>query len=275
MEVNVLVTLNSNYIKPLRVMLTSLFFNNPNTKFTIYVMHTTLTAEEIEDIGKLIASMDGLCREIKVGDDLFQNAPVLFHYTKEMYFRLLAQEVLPDNIDEILYLDPDILVINSVEELYARDLGENLYGAASHNVISVTEINKLRLFPHEISSYYNSGVLLMNLKLLRTQVDPISVFTFVEENKSKLIMPDQDVLNILYANNILDLDEVLYNYDVRYYGHYKLMSKDLVDMDYIVRNTVFLHFCGKKKPWKKGYSGRFYALYKHYEKLAEDRVKAL
>ena len=34
-----------------------------------------------------------------------------------------------------------------------------------------------------------------------------------------------------------------------------------------VRNTVILHFCDKKKPWRKDYNRKFYSLYKHYEKL--------
>lgn len=40
-------------------------------------------------------------------------------------------------------------------------------------------------------------------------------------------------------------------------------------MDWVMRNTVVLHFCGKKKPWTSNYAGRFGALYKHYMRLAE------
>ena len=39
-------------------------------------------------------------------------------------------------------------------------------------------------------------------------------------------------------------------------------------MDYVINNTIILHFCGKKKPWHKKYSGKFHSLYKHYEKIA-------
>ena len=108
----------------------------------------------------------------------------------------------------------------------------------------------------------------MNLKLQRQRIDAQTIFDFVEKNRSKLIMPDQDVLNALYSKQIKTLDEKLYNYDVRYYRYYKLMSGGVWDMDRVIKNTVILHFCGKKKPWKKDYNGRFHALYKHYEKLA-------
>lgn len=110
----------------------------------------------------------------------------------------------------------------------------------------------------------------MNLNEIRKCIDENEIFDFVEENKSKLIMPDQDILNALYSKNIKSIDEKLYNYDVRFYRYYKLMTRGLWDMDHVIRNTVILHFCGKKKPWNKDYRGLFHSLYKHYEKIALD-----
>ncbi len=264
---NILVTLNSNYIKPLKVMLKSLFLNNQNEKFVIYLMHANLSAAEVEDLAGFIEAHGSRLEVIKVEDSCFAEAPILLHYTKEMYFRLLAYQLLPQDLDRILYLDPDILIINSVRELYHKDLEGYLYAAADHDRVSVKGVNKMRLHAFEIDVYYNSGVLLMNLALLRQDADEQEIYRFVEENRSKLIMPDQDILNALYAKQILRLDEKLYNYDARYYNYYKLASNGTFDMDEVINNTAILHFCGKKKPWQKKYSGKFHALYKHYEKL--------
>ncbi len=265
---NILVTLNSNYLRPLRVMLKSLFFNNPGESFTIYVMHSSLGQYEINELSAFTAENGSKLESLRVDESCFADAPILLHYTKEMYFRLLAYKFLPQKLDRILYLDPDILVINEIKELYETDIEGYLYAAAYHNIVSVKEINKLRLYPYEISAYYNSGVLLMNLELQRTQVNEKEIFDFVEENRKKLIMPDQDVLNALYAQRIKSLDEKLYNYDARYYSYYRLTSNGFFDMDQIINHTVILHFCGKRKPWHKGYTGKFYSLYKHYEKQA-------
>jgi len=265
---NILVTLDSNYIKPLKVMLKSLFLNNEADIFTIYLMHSNLNAEEINDLEQFINSHGSKLQVVEIDDSYFTNAPILLHYTKAMYYRLLAFKFLPEEIDRILYLDPDILVINSIKELYNTDIENYLYAAAYHDRLPIREVNRIRLNPYKIDAYYNSGVLLMNLKRQRQFVDEQSIFDFVEKNRTKLIMPDQDILNALYAKQIKSLDEMLYNYDARYYRHYKTKSNGLCDMDYIIRNTVILHFCGKRKPWKKGYSGKFHSLYKHYEKLA-------
>lgn len=264
---NILVTLNENYMHPLKVMLKSLFLNNPGEQFAIYFMHSGIPQHQLDQLGEWIAKHQGRLELIHVRDDHFADAPVLLHYTKEMYYRLLASKFLPEKLDKILYLDPDILVINRIHSLYEMDLQDHMYAAAYHDKISVREINRIRLLPYEIRNYYNSGVLLMNLDLQRELIDEQAIYRFVGKHRSRLIMPDQDILNALYGKYIKNVDEILYNYDARFYSYYKLKTNGRCDMDFIINHTVFLHFCGKKKPWKKDYGGRFHALYKHYEKL--------
>ena len=268
MRINLLVTLDSKYIRPLKVMLASMFINNPGEDFHVYLVHSSIKDDETADIGQFVDSYGQKLSIIKIDNSYFQDAPVVLHYSKEMYYRLLAYKFLPDELERILYLDPDILVLNPVRKFYETDLEGYLYAAAYHNVIAVKGINQLRLYPYKINAYINSGVLLMNLVLQRDLVDEEAIYTFIEKNRAKLIMPDQDIINALYADKIKCLDEIIYNYDTRFYSYHKMVSNNRCDMDFIIRNTIFLHFCGKKKPWRKGYSGKFHALYKHYEKLA-------
>lgn len=268
MKMNILVTLDSNYLYPLKVMLKSMFFHHPDDTFNIYVMHSRIKPEEIEDLKQFAAREGSEIIEVKIGEEHFADAPLLMHYTKEMYYRLLAFKFLPKELDRILYLDPDILVINSVKPLYTLDITGYLYAAAYRNQLGTAEVNKIRLKPYDIDAYYNSGVLLMNLALQRQYIDEEKIFEFVKKYHWKLILPDQDVMNALFARLIYPLDEKIYNYDVRKFRSYRTSSKGKFDMDYVIKNTVFLHFCGKKKPWHPDYRGRFHALYKHYEKLA-------
>lgn len=265
---NILVTIDSNYVRPLKVMLKSLFVNNQGEKFAVHLMHASLGDAELDDIGNFVEADGQVFVPVRIDDASFDGAPVLLHYTKAMYYRLLAHKFLPQTLDRILYLDPDILVINPVRVLYETPIGPFLYAAAFHSAVPAKEINRIRLFPYEIESYYNSGVLLMNLARQRREIDEKEIFEFVDRNRSKLFMPDQDIINALYTKKIKALDEKLYNYDVRYYSYHKLASNGVWDMERVIRNTVVLHFCGKRKPWKKGYIGRFDSLFRHYEKLA-------
>jgi lipopolysaccharide biosynthesis glycosyltransferase len=264
---NILVTLNSNYIKPLKVMLTSMFLNNEKEDFDIYLMHSSISEEELEDLDYFLQSYGQSLHIITIDSNYFQDAPVVKHYTKEMYYRILAYKFLPREMEKILYLDPDILVINSIRKLYDTDISNYLYAAAYHNRVSVKEINKLRLLPYDIDAYYNSGVMLMNVKLQREKIKEDEIYEFVKENKLRLILPDQDIINALFSKQIKEIDEVLYNYDARFHRYYKMMSNGKYDMDFVMRNSAIIHFCGKKKPWNKNYTGKFHSLYKHYERI--------
>ncbi|MCX7026629.1 MAG: glycosyltransferase family 8 protein [Spirochaetes bacterium] len=265
---DILVTIDSNYLLPLRVMLKSLFLNNTGERFYIHLLYDDIESETLARLGDFVASEGHGLSAKRMDDMAFAEAPVRFHYTKAMYYRLLAFKFLPPDLDRILYLDPDILVINSLRSLYETNMDGKLYAAAYHSLVPARELNRIRLYPYEIESYYNSGVLLMNLQLQRLEIKETAIFDFVEENRAKLIMPDQDIINALYAKKIRTLDEKLYNYDVRYYRYYALTTSGACDMDFIFEHTGILHFCGKRKPWKKGYMGQFLALYKQYEKLA-------
>jgi lipopolysaccharide biosynthesis glycosyltransferase len=268
---NILVTLNGNYIKPLKVMLWSLFFNNPKESFCIYLLHSSISPEGIAELEAFVSINGQKLQVIPVPGDWFTEAPVVKHYSKEMYYRLLAYQVLPPEVERILYLDPDILVINSVRELYDTDISGFLYAASYHDMIPVKGINKIRLKAYELDEYFNSGVLLMNLPLQRERDSRQEIIEYIEKNKNRLILPDQDILNTLYSKEIKKLDEIKYNYDVRHYQYYKFLSDGEMDISYIMRNTSILHFCGKKKPWQSKYAGVFGPLYKHYEILAERR----
>ncbi|NLC94101.1 MAG: glycosyltransferase family 8 protein [Bacilli bacterium] len=266
---NILITLDSNYLWPLRVMLTSMIMNNPNETFDIYLMHSRLKDEEIEDLAKFIKKNNMRLHVVEIDDHYFNDAKVCMHYPKEMYYRLLAHKFLPQELRRILYLDPDILVLNPLRSFYETDLTNFMYAACCHKKFAIRFVNQLRFSAHKIYNYYNSGVLLINLDLVREHVNEHEIFAFVDKYHNRLILPDQDVLNALYSGKIKEMDEIYYNYDARLYLYYKTLTYGKCDMDYVINNTVFLHFCGKKKPWNKKYMSPFLSLYKHYEKCAK------
>jgi lipopolysaccharide biosynthesis glycosyltransferase len=56
-KMNILVTLDSNYVKPLTVMLKSLFLNNDGERFTIYLLHSRLNSEELNSLNSFITAL--------------------------------------------------------------------------------------------------------------------------------------------------------------------------------------------------------------------------
>ena len=266
---NIFVTLDHNYLAPLRVMLYSLFQNNPGEHFDIYAAIDDLESQDWEELCAFCGRGGAALYPVTMDETSFADAPMVRYYPRAMYYRLLAAQVLPQDLDRVLYLDPDILIINSIRPLYSIDFQGMLYAAAMHRgIIGVSQpLNMMRLPNYEGEVYFNSGVLMMNLPLLRTQTTPEEMFAYVEKYRNKLVLPDQDILNGLYGSRILQLEEVLWNYDAKKYDSYYIASQGETNLDWTMAHTAIIHFNGKEKPWHHSYRGRYAVLYKHYMSL--------
>ena len=86
---NILVTLDRNYLPPLRVMLGSLLRNDPGETFEIYAIGDGLLPEDWTALEELCAGR-GHIHPLEVPADLFADAPVARYWTRAMYYRLLA-----------------------------------------------------------------------------------------------------------------------------------------------------------------------------------------
>ena len=276
---NLLLTLDENYLQPCKVMLYSFFANNSSEKnVTIYLLHSNITTEKLEELKNYCSIFNAVLKPISVDTAIFEDAPTSKRYPKEMYYRLLSPLILPQELDRVLYLDPDILIINPLRPLWELNLYGKAFAAASHTGFTemANDINQVRLATrHE---YFNSGVMLIDLNAARKHVSSEDIFCCVREHEKELILPDQDIFNILYGKKTLSIDDVIWNYDVRNYSKYLLRSTGKHDLNWIMQNTAILHFCGKSKPWQEDYKNPFGMLYLHYmnltmRKLYETPVK--
>lgn len=268
---NILVSISQNHVLPLRVMLGSLFRNNPGERFDVYLIGEDILARDVAAIASLCDMSGHSLREIHADPALLREAPSLRYYPRTMYYRLLAAELLPDDMERALYLDPDILVINSIRPLYDLDLGDRLFAAAVHNsLINISKhANMMRLSSYTAKGCFNSGVLLMNLPHMRSRVCVDDIVRYAKAYQDFLILPDRDILNGLYGGGIVTVDDSIWNYDARKYMEYLLASQGTKNMEWIKDNVACLHFCGRNKPWREDYTGSFGPLYRHYAHIVE------
>ena len=267
MKINILVTLDKNYLPQLKVMLTSMYINHPGLECDIYLLHSNIPDSDTDLLREELRRLDYRLIPVQASDELFDGAQISDRYPKEMYYRLLAARYLPDSLDKILYLDPDILIINELYELWNTDISGYLFAAASHigKTNIANDVNHIRL--NIDNDYYNSGVLLMNLDECRRQIKPGEVFDYVAAHSGELFLPDQDVLNALYGDRILPIDDIIWNYDARRFSNYMVRSGGKADMEWVMAHTAVMHYCGREKPWKHNYVRRFGSLYRHYMSL--------
>jgi len=259
-KMNILVTLDENYIPYLNVMLSSLLHSNPNNYFHVYLLHSSVPDEATVGT-KCILGNSGQLISVGVDDIGLDGAPTTSRYPQEIYYRIFAAKYLPQELDRVLYLDPDLIVNGSVSELYHLPMDDYYFAAASHIGTLLHKANELRLGMDEDSPYINSGVMLMNLKRLREEQNYQEVFDFIEKRKNFLTLPDQDIISALYGSKILSLDPFRYNMTERLYIQHAPFEKSL-NLDWIRKHSVIIHYCGRNKPWKSRYFGELDVFYK-------------
>lgn len=260
---NLLVTLDSNYVSPLCTMLRSLVQSNPRTAFDVYVAYAHLTEADFKRIGDAVEGSQSRIIGIRVPDTLFANAPVLKRISKATYYRLFASAYLPETVDRILYIDPDTFILNDISAFYNVAFGDNFYVGCGHLQPFVNFVNTARLQMSPHSTYINAGVLMINLTALRAFFAPNEIFDYVQKHAARLYLADQDVLNALYDGRILALDARLYNMDERMYTRLCKQLGKAGAAAFVREYTCILHYDGKDKPWRADYQGELDVFYPH------------
>lgn len=110
--IHLLVTFDTNYIPPFQTMLTSAVQNTPGRKFHVWLLHSAIPQEDLTRLSGFCQTLGVPLTPLIMDRRLFADAPISNQYPQEMYYRLLAPHLLPSSLHRVLYLDPDILVIN-------------------------------------------------------------------------------------------------------------------------------------------------------------------
>ena len=110
------------------VMLTSFFENQPKDLYIhVYLLHSDLTSEDKVQLQQVMDSYGGTLHFIQMDREMFpEDCPVSESWSLEIYYRLALTDVLLADVDRILYLDVDIIVNQSLVEMYFDDFEGNI-----------------------------------------------------------------------------------------------------------------------------------------------------
>ena len=204
------------------------------------------------------------------------------NWSKAMYYPIVLANIIKDS-DRVLFLDSDIIVTNDLTDFYNIDLN-NYYVAAVHDCamrsvikmkrkmrmsISKEKITMEEYFSNmrkwnddDISKYFNSGMLLLNLEFIKQQNAIDRMFEILKTEN--LACPDQDCFNICFHDNV-KIMPVNYNFKILDEGLHDNMdveAKKIYD-EYLVNDDKIpdiIHFL--IKPWRQ----KNVLLEKHYFK---------
>lgn len=265
---NLLFCINQKFQPLLLQCLRSIARKGGEPGYDAYILHSDLDAA---DTAAIRAGVPGCFRLhfIAVDPKEFDGFPESKRYPRQIYYRLASPLLLPDTLDRILYLDVDTIVINPLREFYDSDFAGSGYIACTHIREALTKFNDRRLKVPEGSPYVNTGVLLLNLPLLRGCLTMEDIKKTALEKVDSFLLPDQDLLTVLHGSLIKLADTQRYNLSDRLLNLYNMdPSHPKHDETWVRENAVILHFCGKNRPWLPHYVG---TLGVFYRELVEDQ----
>lgn len=268
---NIMMGINDNYVFPTKVMLTSLCENNRFEKHYIYILYDkrNLKEKNIKDIQLLEKRLNLKINPIEIDANLFSECPTNYHLSIETYFRFLAQDVLPQDIERVLWLDADMIIIKSLKDFYYQDFeNKSIVVCKTANPNASDFLRRLDLGINV--GYFNAGIILFNLKAIRERINTQIFFECIKMNKEKIVWLDQDVLNIVFANDKKLLEEQVYNWT--FFSDTVFSKRDLVDIE---EKVYVLHYIGGEKPWHVTYQNKAIKYFRKYARKQEKLIASL
>jgi lipopolysaccharide biosynthesis glycosyltransferase len=242
---HVLLCCNALYFQHLSVVITSLAEHTTTRTINVVVAIEQDSPEGISKLQGTLRRFPHLTVSFRVfrpGPEL--QLPVRAHYTRDIYTRLWIADFFDATVDRVLYLDCDMVIVGSLEQLWTAPLDGRTLGA-----VSIPGSTRCPMFGiPEVFGYFNSGVLLVDLARWRQIGAFQRVLEYILQNRAALIDPDQDALNATLYDERTKLDYI-WNVTSPFYFDYHDLRLSPTEVRRVQQQARVIHFNGASKPW--------------------------
>ena len=152
--------------------------------------------DDARRLTELVTSSGGDVRLLDVQDDRLVGAPPS-DAGMVTWFRLLVPDLIA--AQRVLLIDPDTFVAQPLRELWATSLDAGPVAAVANVVEPVKRLQVASIGIDDPHSYFNAGVVLMDLQAMRAEGAVSSMLAFAKDNASRIPWLDQDTLNVVFA----------------------------------------------------------------------------
>lgn len=270
---NVVYASNDGYARHLGTSLYSLLDRNWDfAEIHVYVLTLGLSAENQEKLREIAGHFERKISFCNV-DDLRERIGYEVDtggFDISVMLRLFMGDMLPESVERVLYLDCDTVVLQSLKHLWKEDLEGNVAGAVMEPTIYQAVKESIDL--GEEDPYYNSGVLLVDLKQWREQDIQGKLLEFWKCKGGKLFASDQDVLNGTLKGQIHTLMP-RYNFftNYRYFSYGELVRQGKTyravtprELQMAKKHPSIIHYMGDERPWVAGNLNHYRRAYDVY-----------
>lgn len=195
---------NAAYLPWCAVALLSCLESTPECQAQVYLLHDAdVTASDLERLRESVRRLDGELSALPLDPARLGSLPsgVRAHGGAISCARFLLPEMLPE-VRRLLYLDADTLTVASVKVLWDTPL-DGAVMAAVPNVVDPAILDRVRgLGLADDATYFNSGVLVMDLDAMRRRDACARVLDVIRTYGERLQWVDQDALNLAFGGDI-------------------------------------------------------------------------
>ena len=242
---------DGKYLPHCAATLASVFACDAPEKIIVHFMHSpNMDRVSRDQLFDWIKAQGATLNPLVIPDEAVSDLPRIPSIPQIMWYRVLLPRLLPE-LDRILYMDADIIAMSSLRPLWETSL-EGQWLAAVDNVMEP----HVRKHPVELglaseNDYFNSGVLLFNLKQMRADDCTAGILEFARNPGRKLSWPDQDALNIVLASRRVHLHPRWNCQNTLFFCNHGEHTFGKQLMQEALREPGLLHFEGYHltKPW--------------------------
>ena len=231
---------SDSYCPVLGTSIVSLLENNKSfDNIRIFVIEEKISEKNKDKLKSMVASYGREIVFIPMPDvNKTQNLglkAVRSDWIFNSYCRLFLDQILPDDVDRVLYLDSDVLILGDLQDLWNIDLkGKCVAGVTdclSNKYYEMLEMSKT-------SHYCNSGVQLQDLWQWKKQKVGDKVRAYVHKSGGYIFFMEQTVYNVVLQDKILILPPKYNTYTLMQCLSYKEIMKLRNPRDYYTEKEI-------------------------------------
>lgn len=251
--IHIAVCLDDNFIMPVTVLLNSIGYNKGSEECFI---HAISINPLLLDNQKLLLQ-EALKYNVKIEFHTFDISKLAIldridsgRYSLSTFLRLYLPVILP-NLSKVLYLDGDIIVRHSLQQLWNTNIDNCALAGVTAALLGHGLLEKDIHYDPQFD-YINAGVLLMNLDYIRHNGILQQFEQYIVDHQNELYFFDQTVINnVLFDRKlVIDIRYNLYFSDfLRKYANYRQLTK--AHRREVFHDPTIVHFPSEIKPWHK------------------------
>lgn len=246
-HINICFVTDRNYFTNMVVALDSLLDNNHSKhSYHLFIVDVGIGSDNRHFLmDRYEGRGDVKIEFVGLNDTVFRKYRLKTHVSSAAYAKIYISEII--EVDKVIYLDCDVLVNADISHLWSH-FEEDVIVKAVWNPFYDYDNHYLGISGNQRT--FNSGVMLLNLALMREYNAASRLKEFLDRYHDKTKLHDQAAFNAVFKAQWKELDYG-WNYQVSMIlNHYNRLGMSKNRYFSLYSDPKIIHFTSNSKPWQ-------------------------